>query len=335
MLKVLLVLLFSPCFLCLGTSAFFWARDTLRVHGIGTGTSVWQALGPPLQHNLPDNGIFIGDHSAFYTQGHYPEEGDTLWRVTPTGPRRWYFFPGSALSLASAQGVWFGVLSLPHPAGGRDRLFKLVRSRDEGRTWEDRGVVPSMSRLLVVSEQEVWGLGHEGLYVSTDGGQTVKRVPLPGTRDSIIERLARGLDGTVWLLGPEGLFRISEHGEQWTHEPMPGVKLEDGDGGILVGRVAETLAIRRDAPGAQWIPFCFRRHRVQSFAVSGDTIRVITGSIDPFEDGADVWYHHSEDGGRTWAHMQTGLAIAMALHGREWGAGMNFIGQLYGRVPIR
>jgi len=160
-------------------------------------------------------------------------------------------------------------------------------------------------------------------------------VSLPGKRNDSKDWLARGPDGTVWLLGPAGLFRISDQGRRWTHEPMPGVELLGGSDGILVGRVAGTLAIRHDAPGARWIPFDFRSHGVEAFAVSGDTIRVITSSTHPLEDGSDVWYHHSEDGGRTWAHMETDVVYNIALHGREWGVGRDILGQLYGRVPTR
>jgi hypothetical protein len=246
--------------------------------------------------------------------------------------RRWSFLKGALYSLVDANGVWFGILSQPAPPGsGDERIFKIVRSRDEGQTWEERGVVPQMSKLLVVSEQEVWGLGGE-LHVSTDGAQTFTRVPLPGERDCISEELARGLDGSVWLLGPAGLFRISEHGKRWTHEPMEGIKLQAGGGGILAGRVGESLAVRRDEPAAEWIPFTDRPHSVRAFVVSGDTVRVVTSSIDPFEDGMDLWYHHSEDGGRTWEHVDTDL-FEVAISGREWGFGMDFVGQLYGHVP--
>ncbi|WP_257446144.1 beta propeller repeat protein [Archangium lipolyticum] len=336
MRKFLLVLLFSPCFLCIGVSAFAWVQDTLRDQGIGTGTSVWKPLGPRLEHNRPQiwEKIFIGDHSAFYTQSHYPDDSTTLWRITPTGPRRWSSFPGRISSLASTGGVWFGVMALPGPVGRKDEWSsKLIRSRDEGRTWDELGEVPGPLMLLAVSEQEIWGLGREELYVSKDGGRTVTIVSLPGKRNYSKDRLARGPNGTVWLLEPEGLFRISDQGERWTHEVMPGVELLDGSDGILVGRVAGTLAIRHDAPGAPWIPFNFRNHHVEAFAVSGDTIRVITDSMDPFKDGLDVWYHQSEDGGRTWAHMETDVVFNMALHGREWGVGRDIFGQFYGRVP--
>lgn len=330
MRKRLLVLLFSPCLLCLGGGTYVWASNALRELGIGMGNSVWKPLGPRPQHKLPDE-LFIGERSAFYTTSQSPEVGSTLWRVSSTGARRWSFLEGALYSLVNAEGVWFGILSQPSPERRDERLFKVVRSRDEGRTWEERGVVPEMSKLLVVSEQEVWGLGR-ALHVSTDGGQTFTPVPLPGERKLISEELARGLDGTVWLLGPAGLFRISEQGKHWTHEPMEGIKLQAGSGGILAGRVGEALAIRRDEPDAEWIPFTDRLHSVRTLSVSGDTVRVITSSIDPFKDGMDLWYHHSEDGGRTWEHVDTDL-FEVAIAGREWGFGRDLLGQFYGHVP--
>lgn len=332
MRKFFLVLLFSPCLLCLGGGTYVWAYNALRELGIGMGNSVWKPLGPRLEPGgIPDE-LFVGEHSAFLTTRQYPEEGTTLWRVSSTGARRWSFLKGALYSLVDADGVWFGILSQPAPPGSSDeRIFKVVRSRDEGRTWEERGVVTHMSKLFVVSEQEVWGLGTE-LQVSTDGGQTFTRVSLPGERDSISEELARGLDGTVWLLGPAGLFRLSEHGKHWTHESMDGVELQAGSGGFLAGRMGDSLAVRRDEPGAEWVPFTDRPHSVRAFAVSGDTVRVITSSIDPFKDGKDLWYHHSEDGGRTWKHVDTDL-FRTTIAGREWGFGMDFVGQLFGHVP--
>jgi hypothetical protein len=331
MRKLLLVLLFSPCLLCLGGGTYVWAYNALREFGIGMGNSVWKPLGPRLDHRaLPDE-LFVGERSAFYTTRKGLAESTTLWRVSSTGARRWSHFEGAVLSLADAEGVWFGVLSLPDPDRRDARIFKLIRSHDEGRTWEERGVVPELSKLLAVSAQEVWGLGNE-LHVSTDGGQTFTRVPLPGERNCITEELARGLGGTVWLLGPAGLFRISEQGKHWTHEPMEGVTLQAGGGGILAGRVGESLAIRHDAPGAEWIPFTDRPHSVRALVVSGDTIRVVTSSVDPFKDGKDLWYHHSEDGGRTWEHVDTDL-FEVAIAGREWGFGSESLGQLYGHVP--
>lgn len=331
MRKFLLLLFLSPCLLCLGGGAYVWVYQALRAHGIGMGNNLWKPLGSRLERDLPDE-FFIGERSAFYTTNHYPEEVSTLWRLSSAGARPWFTFKGGLLSsLAEAEGVWFGIMSLPSPGSKGERNFKIVCSHDEGRTWEERGDAPEMGQLLVVSKQEVWGMG-AGLHVSTDGGQTFTRVPLPGERNSVSEHLARGVDGTVWLLGPAGLFRISEHGKRWTHEPMDGVDLQAGSGGVLAGRVGEMLAIRHDAPGAEWIPITRRNHYVDALVVSGDTIRVITRSVDPFKGGADVWYHHSEDGGRTWEHTEPDL-YRVAIGGQEWGVGLEMFGQLYGHVP--
>lgn len=332
MRKFLLILLFSPCLLCLGGGTYVWAHNALRDHlGIGMGNSAWKPLGPRLEPGGIPGELFVGEHSAFFTTSQYPEAGTTLWRVSSTGARRWSFVKGWLYSLVDADGVWFGILAQPDPERSGARISRLVRSRDEGRTWEERGVSPGLSKLFAVSAQEIWGLGSE-LHVSTDGGQTFTRIPLPGERDRISEVLARGPDSTVWLLGPAGLFRISEQGKHWTHESMEGVELKAGGGGILVGRVGEALAVRRDEPGAEWIFLTHRRHLVEAFSISGDTVRVVTSSVDPFKEGKDLWYHHSEDGGRTWKHVDTDL-FKVAIARREWGFGMDFVGQLYGHVP--
>ena len=332
MRKFLLILLFSPCLLCLGGGTYVLAHNALRDHfGIGMGNSVWKRLGPrPEPGDLPDQ-LFVGEHSAFFTTHYSREEGTTLWRVSSTGARRWSFFKGTLDSLMDVDGVWFGILSQPGPDRSGAWISKLVRSRDEGRTWEERGISPGLSKLLLVSEQEIWGLGSE-LHVSTDGGQTFTRVPLPGERNSITEELARGPDGSIWLLGPAGLFRISEQGKHWTHESMEGVELQAGGGGILAGRAGEFLAVRRDEPRAEWIPLTDKPHSVKAFAVSGDTVRIVTSSIDPFKDGKDLWYHHSEDGGRTWKHVDTGL-FKVAIAGKDRGFGREMLSELFGHVP--
>ncbi|QRK09243.1 hypothetical protein JQX13_03545 [Archangium violaceum] len=294
--------------------------------------SVWKPLGHRRDRDLPDK-LFIGERSAFYTTSHFDEERTTLWRISPDRLRPWSSVEGKLLTMTSADGTWFGILSQPTPDRSDTRTYKLIRSRDEGRSWEERGVVPGTSSLLVVSEQEVWGLGSGTLYVSTDAGQTLTPVSLPGTRNGITEQLARGVDGTIWLLGPSGLFRISDQGRHWTHDPMQGAELQAGSGGFLVGRVGGALSLRRDVPGTQWVPITDQAHNVHELAVSGDLVRVITHARDPFKSGGDVWYHHSEDGGLTWKHVDTGLHLRIAIGGREWGAGTDILGQLYGHVP--
>ncbi|WNG50277.1 hypothetical protein F0U60_43710 [Archangium minus] len=332
MRKLLAFLLLSPVLMCMCGQALLWTNEFRHRRGIDMVNSVWKPVGHQLDRDLPDK-LFIGERSAFYTTSLFEQERTTLWRISPDRLRPWSFLEGKLLTMASANDVWFGVLSQPSPSRSEERTFKLIRSRDEGWSWEERGVVPGTSSLLVVSEQEVWGLGTNAFYVSTDGGQTHTPVALPGERNGIAERLARGADGTVWLLGPSGLFRISDQGRRWTHEPLQGAELQAGSGGFLAGRVGEALALRRDATGAQWVPFTEQRHRVQALTVSGDTVRVITHARDPFKDGADVWYHHSEDGGLTWKHVETGLHTRVAIAGREWGVGSNILGQLYGHVP--
>ena|GEM_PF-1666892 len=331
LLKVLVFLLLSPCLLCLGSGVYIWIHSALRERGISMGNSVWMPLGPRLEQRDLPNHFYVGAHSAFFTR----EWGDhsALWRIGPHWTRREASFQGALLTLTSAEGVWFGLVSKPSPDGPRDaRIFQIIRSLDEGDRWEERGHTSELSSLLAVSPEEVWGLGEE-LQVSTDGGLTFSSVSLPGARPLFQGRLARGADGTVWWLGPEGLFRLSDQGRSWTHEPLREAEPQAGDGGVLAARVGAGLAIRRDSPGEPWRVFTALPHRVSALAVVGDTVRVVTHPNDPFKDGWDAWYHHSEDGGRTWEHTNTELTPHIALHGREWGVGRELLGQLYGRLP--
>ncbi|EPX57820.1 putative BNR domain protein [Cystobacter fuscus DSM 2262] len=333
LLKVLLVLLFSPCLLCLGGGAYIWGRETLREGwGIGMGNSRWMPVGPEEPGWGLHDEVFVGDHSAFITR-HWDARSSALWRMSRHGVRLVSFFDGIVLDLSSARGAWFGVLSKPVEVGRSDeRIYQVIRSVDEGDSWEVRGVLPQWGELLAVSPREVWALSDWMLVVSTDGGQTFSNVALAGKPDFLRDRLVPGPNGTVWLLGPSGLFRLSDQGRTWTYEPMPEAVLQAGDGGVLAGRVGEWLAIRRDAPGEEWRPITDQPHYVRDLAVSGDTVRVLTYASDPFKDGGGYWYHHSEDGGRTWEHVDTGLLDA-TIHGLEWGVGAEFRGRLFGHVP--
>ncbi|OJH42116.1 hypothetical protein [Cystobacter ferrugineus] len=333
LLKVLLVLLFSPCLLCLGGGAYIWGRHTLREGwGIGMGNSRWMPVGPEEPGWGLHDEVYVGDRSAFITR-YWDARSSALWRMSRHGVRLVSFFDGIVLDLSSAGGAWFGVLSKPVEVGRSDeRIHQIIRSVDEGESWEVRGVLPDWGELLAVSPREVWALSSWMLVVSTDGGQTFSNVALAGKPDFIRDRLVRGPNGSVWLLGPSGLFRLSDQGRTWTYEPMPEAELQAGDGGMLAGRVGEWLAIRRDAPGEEWRPITDQPHYVSGLAVSGDTVRVLTFASDPFKDGGDTWYHHSEDGGRTWEHVNTGLFNA-TIHGLEWGAGAELRGRIFGHVP--
>jgi hypothetical protein len=334
LLKVLLVLLFSPCLLCLGGGAYLWGRHTLREwRGIGMGNSRWMPVGPEQPGRDVHDAFYVGDHSAFVTR-HWDAGSSALWRVSRHGVRLVSFFDGIVLNLSSAGGAWFGVLSKPVAVGGSDeRIHPIIRSLDEGNTWEEQGMLPQWGKLLAVSSREVWALSSTMLVVSTDGGQTFSPVALAGKPSFLRDRLVPGPNGTVWLLGPSGLFRLSDQGRTWTYAPMQEAELQAGDGGVLAGRVGEWLAIRRDAPGEEWRPFTDQPHYVQELAVSGDTVRVLTHASDPFKHGGGTWYHHSEDGGRTWEHVDTGLMGHVAIHGLEWGVGDDLGGRIFGHVP--
>lgn len=333
LLKVVLVLLFSPCLLGLGLAAYAGAHHAARQWwGIDMGNSRWMAVGPMLEPRDFPEAYYVGDHSAFFTrQG---QSGSTsLWRVSRHGVRLQSYFNGALSNLGSAGGAWFGVLARKAPDAAEQEFHVIIRSLDEGSFWEERGVLPEWGRLLAVSAREVWSLGRT-LSVSTDGGQTFSSVALPKGPRLTPRRLAPGPDGGVWVLCEEGLVRFSDQGRTWSYELLPGAELQAAQGGLLVARVGALLALRRDAPGEDWRPFTDQLHSVEDFAVSGDTVRVLTSPVDPFKQGNSVWYHHSEDGGRTWTHENTLLAgRSVALHGLEWGMGDDGWGRVFGHVP--
>lgn len=305
----------------------------------------WKTVGERFERRFPDDLAVAGDSALFTRECPGWEPGlrlecTELWRLHGTEMKAVHQFPGAVSHMSGQGSTWFVMLSLRAPEDPQERReqeqrdgvrryparrYQMVRSMDDGLTWEERGDVVDTGPLLVLSANEVWILS-DSVMRSADGGLTFQEVSLPGERDSINERLSLGRNGDVLLTGPSGLLRMGRDGVLKEQDALDGWNVAAAAGGYFAGDHDGVLAIRKDEPGASWIPFKRGAFRVSEVAADGEGIRVLTRPVDPSKGGTS--YHVSMDGGRTWSHEDTGFLKA-ALSGREMGAAWNYVGQVY------
>lgn len=288
-------------------------------------------MGERFERRLPGRELAVAGDSALFTR-ECPEDDPglllnciELWRLNGAEMKEVHRFPGAVIEMSGQGRTWFVMLSLPVPGDRRERRYQLVRSTDDGLTWEERGDVVNTGALLTLSANEVWILS-DPVARSADGGRTFQEVSLPGERDTISERLSLGRKGEVLLTGPRGLLRMGRDGVLKEQDALEGWNVTAAAGGYFGGNHDGVLAIRKDAPGATWVPFKRGEFRISSMAADGEVIRVLLHPVDPSKGGTQ--YHVSMDGGRTWRHEDPGFLRA-ALSGRRMGVARDYVGQMY------
>lgn len=148
-------------------------------------------------------------------------------------------------------------------AGERDAFLvgdTAIATRDGGRTWT------SVTRPCDVGSVDAWAPGRlwavcagadataaQSQAVSTDGGRTWRRTPLPGTGESTGEIVAFS-ETYAWRTGANrGVLVTRDGGRTWTGAPTVGERVEDltfadeRHGWLLAGNV-----LHRTTDGVTW-----------------------------------------------------------------------------------
>ena len=200
----------------------------------------------------------------------------------------------------------------------------IVRTRDDGASWEDLGAWPAENVTLTRfgGARIALAYGHGGVLRSTDDGATWKRVlPLDAQsapRLALSPRFAD--DGRALLTFDDRLYLGAAGGADWVlAEPIPGQRVTqagfwpgDGAGRDVFALVASQVygtngRLYRGGAGG-WEPVA---------AVDGVSIdRVLRSEggttivllVDSFVDGASPAFV-SPDGGATWAPFGGNLAV--------------------------
>jgi photosystem II stability/assembly factor-like uncharacterized protein len=254
-----------------------------------------------------------------------------LHRVAAGALTKTWDGPGwiQALDCNGAVAVAIGGTLKPSDSGSD---YHLLVSTDGGREWQMRGPVgaPSLGQVLAVSAQEVWVLGAWFLGRTVDGGATWTELELEGERNPHTERLRR-VNGGVALLGRTLTF-TPDGGATWSQLDVGAARVVDVEGAFLAALVDGQARVgERQGNEVRWLePLPPGREPLRLAATEG-VLRLLTRGTDPSK-GIDLALHHSEDGGRTWAHHSLPLGPLVDIAGHEWGLGVDVGGVIHGRV---
>lgn len=253
-------------------------------------------------------------------------------RATADGLKVVYEGAGWPVAIDAVGKVWFAIGGVLKEAGeGSD--YRLLRSTDAARTWEERGPIPagSITQVLAVSDEEAWIRGAKTLARTTDGGATWKRVSLQGERQLFRERWRRD-GGGVAMIG-DGIASTRDGGETWHYEPTPSTSVYDLDGQYVLAARDERPLIGRRAEQTEptWFATLPLNREPLRLTVSGDTFRVLTRRADP-SHGAGIKLHRSTNGGASWSQQSLGLRPTVDIAGAEFGLGVDLFRRVYGRL---
>ncbi|WP_440007652.1 WD40/YVTN/BNR-like repeat-containing protein [Halomicrococcus sp. SG-WS-1] len=206
------------------------------------------------------------------------------------------------------------------------RAALLVAERDDRGTWTARqrldgdGVEPEC--VAATGSTVFCGTFDDGLYRSTDGGESFERVG-EETVGERVTSLSVGPDGTVWAgTEPSAVYRSGDDGETWTEkegltdlpsasewsfpprphthhvrwiEPTP-----DDPDHLYVGIEAGGLVQTRDG-GETW------EDRVPGARRDNHSLTTHPDVPERAWAAAGDGYAETDDGGATWDHPQDGL----------------------------
>jgi len=255
----------------------------------------------------------------------------SILRATPDGVVQAYEGAGWIVGLDGSGPVWFAVgAMLQRGRGGSD--YRLLRSLDGGRRWEDRGPVGarSVKSVLAIDEQVAWVHGATVLAATADGGKSWSAIPAPGERDQTRERLRRDRGAAVLVCDGQVLVFASGGATFEKHE-LPGESAWDvADGRVLLTSDAGDMTIASlDAQAAAAPVTVPKKGRLGLRLVAeGSLLRVLSRGADPAE-GARMMLHRSEDAGRSWLHANLAVSSRCDIAGPSSGIGADVAGGLY------
>jgi hypothetical protein len=258
-----------------------------------------------------------------------------IWRVEGTRVEKVYQSKGWIRTLNGSGPNWCVVAAALKPTGSGSR-YRLLRSLDQARTWQDAGNIPAKSivQVLVAGASTIYVFGADTLLATTDGGQNWNPLPMPpsATSRGFTEAIALAQDGSLLAFG-FGLMRLSPGTKTWdwvlsgqyTVEAVsdPYVAAVIGQKGQLLRRTAQSAAEIGELP--------YDRHP-ERIAFGGDTIRILTTPRDPeshgfFGGGLNRVVLRSDDGGKSWTSKGLGFIQKADLRGAHLCLGFDILNQ--------
>ena len=211
-------------------------------------------------------------------------------------------------------------------AGVRD--VDLVRSTDDGATWDSRRVgLDNLSMTaLAANSTNVFmatsNIGQKpgGVYRSTDNGDHWDSVfATPSYRGSVI---SMAVSGTTILIGtsPDGVFRSTDDGTTWTKanaglfiQPAGAVAIEDASGSgtrFYAGILNGGPVFCSTDEGANWLP------KGGNGMTIGGVLGLESIGTNLFVEGAYIGLFRSRNDGTKWTVLPSG-GVSVALRGNE------------------
>ncbi len=202
------------------------------------------------------------------------------------------------------------------PAGAPNILYT---SRDNGATWTTVGAVAA--GWIYPTRTALWAEANDYASVSTDGGRTWRRWPLPYSQTTGV--VAVGGD-TVWILHNNELWTAHGAEPPRSSGKLPVAMQQGGHEMLPMNATTMIMMQTMDAAdgylttdaGAHWTPLanpCARQaiHRWSALALAPDGSRWAICST-PLQDGAHAIVLVSTDSGRTWQDRGAAPPIAYA-----------------------
>ena len=288
---------------------------------------------------VSDDGVgAIGGHFDTHTDAATAEEqvaGQTaaIWRVEGTRVEKVYESRGWIQALNGSGPNWCAIASTLKPTGSGSR-YRLLRSLDQARTWQDAGNIPAKSlvQVLVANASTIYVFGADTLLATTDGGQSWNKLPMPpaATSRGFTEAIALGQDGSLLAFG-SGLMRLSLGTTTWDWVLSGQYTVEavsDPYVAAVVGQKVQLL--RRKALSAVEIGELPHDRQPVRIAFGGETVRIFTTPRDPesqgfFGGGMNRVLLRSDDGGKSWISQSLGSIQKADLRGARFGLGVDVI----------
>lgn len=257
-----------------------------------------------------------------------------IWRVEGTRVEKVYQSRGWIRTLNGSGPNWCAVASTLKPTGSGSR-YRLLRSLDRARTWQDAGNIPAKSiiQVMVASASTIYVFGAaDTLLATTDGGQNWNTVPMPvaATSREFTEAIARAQDGSLLAYG-SGLMRLAAGTKTWDWVLSGQYTVEAVSDPYVAAVIDQKVQLlRRTAQSAVEIgELPHDRHPVR-IAFDGETIRILTVPRDPdrqgfFGGGMNRVLLRSDDGGKSWTSQGLSSIQKADLRGAHLGLGVDII----------
>jgi hypothetical protein len=249
----------------------------------------------------------------------------------------------------------------------------IERSDDLGATWQPSGSgITSLyiGSLLLGQNDELFAIGYDGVFRTTNGGENWSKVNAPGTN---FTGVFAARNGDVYVGVGNGIAVSHDHGATWSMGATQesGAAFAEGPSGKIFAAMTDSGVYRSDDRGATWSVTSLANLPVGLLAASGSgTLLAATVELDGMGrvyrsvDGGGAWNSttlherciamialpdgsfvastanagivRSTDDGQTWKTMNVGLLdqriFALGYHPSGWLLASDPFGRLY-RTP--